>query len=90
MKNHPDCFSSALTVLQRLLSGDTFGLSRIGITLSKYENSHLKKSLCCYILVLIVCFGFLFVFSQNHHTGGSLFLQTEVWSIVAEVTNITK
>lgn len=30
-------------VLYRFFSGDTFGLQRTGITLSKYESSHLRN-----------------------------------------------
>lgn len=60
-----------------------------------YQNKRAAISeiivlLCFYLGFFLVAFVFGGFFSQNHHTGDSLFLQTEVLSIVAEVANIKK
>ena len=60
-------------------------MSRTGITLSKYESSHLGNH-----CVAAFWFGWGFFSPKSNRTESSLFLQTEVSSIMTVVANIKK
>lgn len=60
-----------------------------------YQNKRAAISeiivlLCFYLGFFLFAFVFWPFFHKNHHTGDSLFLQTELLSVEAEVANIKK